>query len=197
MSTGDDLDVKALLQRLQPAQRHADAGIGFAGRNRFQQLIGRTAEIDQFNIEILLGEKPLIDCHRQLHRAHRAGIPRYFQLARCAGQGRHIGRRLADRKLREIDRRCLPEGKRLRAPDRCRATVCGDLSATAACDHHPTSRLLPAIGTASPLATTHAFAARLCAIVKRWNGSVVVKLFRLAHLRIQSNENAQPGDFGQ
>ncbi len=36
MGAGDDLDVEALLQRLQPAQRHTQARIGFSGGNGFE-----------------------------------------------------------------------------------------------------------------------------------------------------------------
>ena len=57
MGARGDLDVKALLQRLQPAQRHAEPGIALAGGDRFQQLVGRTAVIDEFDVEIVLLEK--------------------------------------------------------------------------------------------------------------------------------------------
>jgi hypothetical protein len=36
MGSGGDLDVKTLLQRLQPAQCHAETGVALAGRDRFQ-----------------------------------------------------------------------------------------------------------------------------------------------------------------
>src|SRR5882724_2686735 len=51
MGAGGDLDIKTLLERLQPAQRHAETGIGFAGRNGFQQLVGRAAVVDQLDVE--------------------------------------------------------------------------------------------------------------------------------------------------
>jgi len=75
MGPGGDLDVKSLLQRLQPAQGHAEAGIGLARGDGFQQLIGRTAVIDQFDVEIVLLEEAVIDRDRKRREAHRAGIP--------------------------------------------------------------------------------------------------------------------------
>ena len=116
MGAGGDLDVKALLQRLQPAQRHAEARIGLAGRDRLQQLIGRAAVVDQFDVEIVLLEEAVIDRDRQRREADRAGIPRQFQFARRARQRRRVGRGLADREFREVDGgRCGAERKRLRA----------------------------------------------------------------------------------
>ena len=70
-----DLDVKSLLQRLQPAQRHAEARIGFSGGNGFQQLVGRAAIVDQFDVEVLLLEETVVDRHRERRKADRAGIP--------------------------------------------------------------------------------------------------------------------------
>ena len=116
MSAGGDLDIKTLLERLQPAQRHAETCIGFAGRNGFQQLVGRATVVDQFDVEILLLEEPMIDGNRERREADRAGVPRQFQLSRRTGERRGIGGGLADRKFREIDiRRRRAEWKGLRA----------------------------------------------------------------------------------
>jgi hypothetical protein len=70
-----DLDVKTLFQRLQPAQRHPETRVGFAGRDRFQQLVGRAAVIDQFDVEVLLLEETAVDRHRKRREADRAGVP--------------------------------------------------------------------------------------------------------------------------
>ena len=90
MRTGRDFDVKPLLQRFQPAQRHAEAGIGLAGSDRFQELVGRTAVIDEFDVEIVLLEKAVVDRHGNRREANRAGIPREFQFARRAYNGRRV-----------------------------------------------------------------------------------------------------------
>jgi hypothetical protein len=91
VDAGGDPNVKALLQRLEPAQSQPETGIRLAGRNRLQQLIGRSAEIDKFNIEIVLGENgrggvgalPLVfkrlpgGClvDRGVHSAKRSSLP--------------------------------------------------------------------------------------------------------------------------
>ena len=129
MGAGHDLDVKALLQRLQPAQRHAEAGVGLAGGDGFKQLVGRTAVVDELDVEILLLEEAVVDRDRHRRKAHGAGVPRQLQLARRARQRCRIRRRPADREFREIDGwRCSAKRQRLRADDperrrqhRCRA----------------------------------------------------------------------------
>ena len=75
MRAGGDLDIKALLQRLQPAQRHAEAGVALAGGDRFQQLISRAAVVHELDVEILLLEEALVDRNRQRRQADGAGIP--------------------------------------------------------------------------------------------------------------------------
>ena len=104
MGARRNLDVKSLLQRLQPAQRHAEPRVRFAGRNRLQQLVGRTAVIDQLDIEIVLLENSVVDRNRQRRETDRAGVPRQFQLSRRARERRSVGSGLADRELRKIDR---------------------------------------------------------------------------------------------
>lgn len=84
MGAGGDLDVKALLQWFQPAQRHAETGIALSGGDRFEQLVGRAGIVDELDIKILLLEKAVLDRDRQRRKADRAGIPRQFQLARRA-----------------------------------------------------------------------------------------------------------------
>ena len=85
MGARRDLDVKPLLQRFQPAQRHPEPGIALAGGDRFQELVGRAAVIDEFDVEIVLLEKAVLDRNRNRREANRAGIPREFQFARRAG----------------------------------------------------------------------------------------------------------------
>ena len=82
MRAGGDLDVKALLQRLQPAQRHAEAGVGFAGRDGLQQLVGGAAVVDEFDVEVMLLEEAVVDRDWHRREADRAGIPRKLQFAR-------------------------------------------------------------------------------------------------------------------
>jgi hypothetical protein len=82
MGTRGDLDVKALLQRLQPAQRHPKARVALAGRDRFQQLISRPAVVDELDVQALLLEETLIDRDGQRRETNRAGVPGQFKLAR-------------------------------------------------------------------------------------------------------------------
>ena len=114
MRAGGDLDIKTLLQRLQPAQRHAEAGVALAGRDGLQQLVGRARVVDQLDVEIVLFEEALIDRHRDRRQADRTGIPGQFQLARRPREGWSIRRGPADRKLREIDLRCRAQRQCLR-----------------------------------------------------------------------------------
>jgi hypothetical protein len=116
MGAGGDLDIKTLLKRLQPAQRHAETCIGLAGRDRLQQLVGRAAVIDQLDVEILLLKESMVDGDGERREADRAGIPGQFQFSWRTRERRGIGRGLADRKFREIDiRSCRAERKCLRA----------------------------------------------------------------------------------
>ena len=117
MGSGGDLDVKALLQRLQPAQRHAEPRIGLAGRDRLQQLVRRAAVIDQFDVEIVLLENAVIDRNRQRREADRAGVPGQFQFPRRACERRRIGSGPADRKFREVDRRVAARNGKACAPN--------------------------------------------------------------------------------
>jgi hypothetical protein len=90
VGSGRDLDVESLLQRLQPAQRHAETSVSLAGGDRFQQLIGRTAVVDQLDIQILLLEKAVIDGDGERRKADRAGVPGQFQLARRPRERRRV-----------------------------------------------------------------------------------------------------------
>ena len=102
MGAGGDLDVEALLQRLQPAQRHAEPGIALAGRDRLEQLVGRAGVIDQFDVEIVLLEEAVLDGDRHRREADRAGVPGQLQLARRAGERGHPTRS-GTAETREID----------------------------------------------------------------------------------------------
>src|ERR1700733_11608537 len=105
MEACGDLDVKTLLQRLEPAQRHAESGFRLASRNRFQQLVGRSGKIVEFDIEVLLLEKAMIDPGRNGRETHRARIPRQLQFAWRAGQSRYVGSGFAERELGKVDPR--------------------------------------------------------------------------------------------
>lgn len=112
MGAGGDLDVKPLLQRLQPAQRHAEAGVALSGRDRLEQLVGRAGIVDELDVEIVLLEEAVLDGDRHGREADGAGIPRQFQLARSASKRRCIRCCLAQWKFREVD------GARTRAAQR-------------------------------------------------------------------------------
>ena len=120
MDAGRDLDVEAVLQRLQPAQRHADAGISLAGRDRLEQLVGRAAEIDQLDVEIVLARRCPSPAPRQRRRcrsrwrsrsasARASAATRPARRTRCGrsrdrttrATGRRAGRRAARSPRRE------------------------------------------------------------------------------------------------
>src|ERR1700679_879468 len=103
MEACGDLDVKTLLQRLEPAQRHAEPGFRLAGRDRFQQLVGRSGKIVEFDIEVFLLEKTMIDPGGYGRETHRARIPRELQFAWRAGQSRCVGSGFAERELGKVD----------------------------------------------------------------------------------------------
>ena len=84
MHTGGDLNIEPLLQWLEPTQGQPQTGIRLAGRNRLQQLIGRTAEIEEFDIEVVLGEDALLFCDRCSDRAGRVRISGELELTRRA-----------------------------------------------------------------------------------------------------------------
>jgi hypothetical protein len=108
MDGGGDAHVKALFQRLEPAQRHADAGVGLAGRDRLQQLIRRAAEVDQLDGKVALLEVALGLRDGDADGADRAGVPGQPQvLARPLHHGeRHLGRGVADRRRGDWIERC-------------------------------------------------------------------------------------------
>ena len=97
---GGELDVKALLQRLQPAQRHPDAGVGLAGGNRLQQHVRRVAEVNELHVEIVFTEDLLLLGDGNRRQAHRAFVNRQLDFIRLrqaqrrmffpARHGRHI-----------------------------------------------------------------------------------------------------------
>src|SRR3954447_12254285 len=103
MGAGGNLDVKALLERLQPAQRHAETGIALAGRDGLEQLVGRTGIVDELDVKIMLLEEAVVDGDRHRGETDSARVPGQLELARGAGERRRIRRGPAQRKLREID----------------------------------------------------------------------------------------------
>ena len=54
MRADEQLDVEALLKRLQPVADEAGAGIGLAGRERLDQRLAAGALIEQLDVEICL-----------------------------------------------------------------------------------------------------------------------------------------------
>src|SRR5258707_1849676 len=103
MGSSGDLDVRALLERFQPAQWHAEPGICLASRDSFQELICRSTVVHQLDVQVLLLEKAVVDGDGKRREADCAGVPGQFQFSRRAGRRRRIGGGLADRELREID----------------------------------------------------------------------------------------------
>src|SRR5260221_9208903 len=103
MGSSGDLDVKALLDRFQPAQCHAEPGICLASRDSFQELICRSTVVHQLDVQVLLLEKAVVDGDGKRREADCAGVPGQFQFSRRAGRRWRIGGGLADRELREID----------------------------------------------------------------------------------------------
>ena len=100
MGSGGELHVEALLQRLQPAQRHPDAGVGLAGGNRLQQHVRRVAEVNELHVEIVFTEDLLLLRDGNRRQAHRAFVNRQLDFVRLrqaqgrvfltARHGRHI-----------------------------------------------------------------------------------------------------------
>ena len=88
MQPGHDAHVEALLQRLEPAQRHPDPGIGLARGNRLEQGLGRAREIDELDVEPVLDEDATLVGRRQWRAADGPGVPgelERLQLAGCPG----------------------------------------------------------------------------------------------------------------
>ena len=124
MHTGGDPNVEALLQRLEPAQGQPQTGIRLAGRNRLQQLIGRTTEIEEFDIEVMLVENAAFFCDRRGDSAGRVRIPSELELTRWSLQlfadrrgaankrvaGNIRGRRQRAGRPEDSERRHGPEG---------------------------------------------------------------------------------------
>ena len=107
MHTGGDADVETLLQRLEPAQGQPQTGIRLASRNCLQQLIGRTAEVDEFDIDIVLGKDAAFFCDRCCDRAGRVRIPGELELTWRALQLFPVCSGAADTRLAgKIRRRC-------------------------------------------------------------------------------------------
>lgn len=54
------LDVDALLQRLEPAEQHARASIRLVRRQCLEHLIRIARQLQKFHIQIVTSEKPLV-----------------------------------------------------------------------------------------------------------------------------------------
>ena len=68
MDRRGQLHVEALFERLQPAQRHADAGIRLAAREQLQQLVGGAREVDLLDLEIVSREEAALIGDRDARR---------------------------------------------------------------------------------------------------------------------------------
>ena len=49
--------------------------IRLSGRDGLQQLVGRAAIVQQFEVDVVLLEETVVDRHRERREADRAGIP--------------------------------------------------------------------------------------------------------------------------
>jgi hypothetical protein len=94
-----EANVETLFERLEPAQRHADAGVGLAGCDRFQQLLGRTAEIDEVDVEIVLGKNPALLGDRRRCRADGGCVPGKVEVPGRAGERLGGSSGMADRSI--------------------------------------------------------------------------------------------------
>ena len=88
---GGELDVKALLQRLQPAQRHPHPGVGLAGGDRLQQHIGGVAEVNKLNVEVIFTENLLLLGDGDRREAYRAFVDRQLDLVGLWQAQRRMG----------------------------------------------------------------------------------------------------------
>lgn len=79
MGAGSEFHIKALLQRLEPTQCHAHARIGLAGGDGFEQHFGGVAEVDEFNLKVVLLEEPLAVGNHHRGQAHRIEVDRQLE----------------------------------------------------------------------------------------------------------------------
>ena len=82
MQRRGQLHVEALLQRLQPAQRHADARVCLAARKQLQQLIAGSRKVDPFDLEIVPREVAVQIGSRNSSVADRIRVPAEPDFAR-------------------------------------------------------------------------------------------------------------------
>ena len=71
MRADEQLDVEALLERLQPVADEAGAGVRLAGRERLDQRLAACALVEELNVEIVLGVEALGDAEAERRMAGR------------------------------------------------------------------------------------------------------------------------------
>ena len=91
VGTGGELDVKTLLQRLQPAKRHPHPGVGLAGGDRLQQHIGGVTEVNKLNVEVIFTENLLLLGDGDRREAYRAFVDRQLDLVGLRQAQRRMG----------------------------------------------------------------------------------------------------------
>ena len=69
MRADEELDVEALLQRLQPVADQAGAGVRLAGGERLDQRLAAGALVEQLDVEIVLGVDALGDTEAERRMA--------------------------------------------------------------------------------------------------------------------------------
>ena len=80
MGADEELDVEALLERLQPVADEARAGVRLVGRERLDQRLAACALVVEINVEIVLGVDTLGDAEaerRMAGRDFRPGEPHF------------------------------------------------------------------------------------------------------------------------
>jgi len=99
MRADEQFDVKPLLQRLQPIADEARAGVRLAGGERLNQRLPARALIEQFDVEIVLGVKPLghAEAERRMAGRHLRPGEADFRSRRRDGRGKHLDAQRARR----------------------------------------------------------------------------------------------------
>ncbi len=117
MGPGGDLDVEALLQRLEPTQRHADAAVRLAGGDGLQQRLGRGTEVHDLDLKPVFLEYAMVLRNKDRGKADRRcvrGEPERFKAPcpLCTGQRadaktqKRRGKRDANARSQQAAARC-------------------------------------------------------------------------------------------
>src|SRR5690606_893786 len=148
MRTGHHLHIKALLQRLQPAQRHADTGISLAGSDRLEKLLRGPGEIDCFAGEAVLRQNAFVDGVAHGCRADSARVPGNPDGLRSSLS---TGQPESTRNERSGSKRSRGSSKQLTARKRGKRSGHGKLLSVGSCDgQRAGTAAKAAVGASSP-----------------------------------------------